>query len=257
MIVQTNSKGEFEFKGLKAQNGWLYFEKEGYSPDSSFVQIVNQQSVHVEVFLNRIPRMNDLKIYTIVSNYSPDRKIYELVIQTQISDAENDVDSVFAQCSELNFKRQLNYNPSSRMYEATMDPAQMNLVSIEEAIGKNFVIMVKDKSRKTFNVGQSSIKRIIKQEVTPRFPLNDEVVSKTFMLMWNRFEPGFSFKYKTQIFTRDLNRLLVWESGLIPSSDIQISPPSTLSPGEYLWIIWCIDDYQNTSKSKPVSFVIQ
>ena len=257
IISNTDKDGKFSFENLNIKSGWLYYSKTGYSPDSTFVNLENQRNVSLELFMNKIPQIDNFSIYTVVTNLFPSRQLYRLYIQTTISDAENDVDSVFVRSQELNFNKQLFFNPSTRAYERDFDPNELGVSSLEEAVGKTFSIIAKDDNRKVFNIGSSNIKRIIKQEVTPRSPVNREIVAPNFTIIWNRFEPGFAFKYRVQIFSDDINRLLIWESGLISSNDVQVVVPNIITPGDYFWVILCIDEYQNVSKSKPASFVLQ
>lgn len=257
IFIETDNQGRFSLANLNIKSGWLYYSKSGYSPDSIFVNLESQRTVSLELFMNKIPLLENFSIYTVVTNLFPNRQLYRLYIQTTINDAENDVDSVFIRCQELNFNKQLFFNPSTRAYERDFDPGELGVASLEEAVGKSFSIIAKDDNRKVFNIGSSNIKRIIKQEVTPRSPVNREVVAPNFTIIWNRFEPGFSFKYRIQIFSDDINRFLIWESGLISSNDVQVVVPNVISSGDYFWVILCIDEYQNVSKSKPASFVLQ
>lgn len=257
IFFTTDASGYFKIDDLPKQNGWLYFQKDGFSNDSTLIQWNTQKNIHVEVSLNSIPRLDSLSIYTTVENRYPDVQKIRLTIQAKVSDVEGDVDSVFVVCNQLNFSKQLNLGQSTNLYQNDFSQTDFGLSSMEEAIGKNFNIVVKDKQKRVFNVGSSTIKRIIKEEVLPQSPLNKQIVGSTPTLRWTRFLPGFNFRYMVQIYTDEVSPVLVWQKDNISKDDIQILSGATLSVGDYFWVVWCIDDFQDRGRSKPASFVVQ
>lgn len=257
IVVETDANGYYTIEDVPMKNGTIVFEKEGYSSKDTLVNLPeNQKSKRVNIFLNAIPKLDSLSIYTVILNrYSV--RIDSIFIQAQVSDAEGDVDSVFVRSMQLNFYKRLEFNLATRFYENNFSPSDLNLLSIDEAIGKDFEIVVKDRRKQTFNVGVSSIKRIIKQEVLPESPLNKQIVGTKPTLRWKRFLPGFNFKYMVQIYTDEIPQVLIWEKQNISKDDVQTVPTIDLIPGDYFWVIWSIDDFQNRSRSKPASFVVQ
>ncbi len=258
--IVTDSQGNFSFSNISYNNGWMFFDFDGYSMDSLFVDLngyvekIKQLNI---IYLNSIPKLNDLKIFTSVLNRYPDVQNDSLFIKAGISDAENDVDSVFVQCAELNINKKLPLNSTSGYYENKFSPGDLNLSFLDEGIGKDFKIIVKDKSKKNFNVGFSAIKRVIRKEIVFRSPANLDVVEKPTKFIWNRFLPGFNFKYMFEIYKNTLPAVLVKQWVDISKDVVEFTPTIELSPGEYFWVIWCVDDFQNRVRSLPASFVVQ
>ncbi|MFA3783605.1 carboxypeptidase-like regulatory domain-containing protein [Melioribacteraceae bacterium 4301-Me] len=258
IVVTTNSNGYYKIDNVPKQNGTIYFEKEGYSPDSSLVQWGSQKSYRVEdIFLNSIPTLDYYNIYTSVENKFPDIQSFKIFFECTISDKENDVDSVFVSSNSINFKKQLIFNPTTKNYENNFTTSDLNLTSFENVIGKNFDIIVKERSGKTFNIGSSYVKRIIKQEIIIDSPSNKQVVSSTPQLNWQRFLPGFNFKYRIEIYTDEIQPVLVWSKDNISQDAINYIVDQSLQTGDYFWVIWCVDEFKNKSRSKPASFVVQ
>ncbi|MDX9923388.1 MAG: hypothetical protein RBS48_01390 [Ignavibacteriaceae bacterium] len=257
ILIQTNAQGYFKIENLETKDGWLFFEKEGFSPDSFYVTWGIEKNKTVESFLNANPVMQNLTIYTIVQNRFPDIQTYRLGIQADISDEENDVDSVFVINKKLNFNKILLYNPSTRFYENNFSLSDLNLTSIDDAVGNNFNIIIKDKSGKVFDVGSSSLIRIIKQEIIINSPANKQVVTTKPKLEWKRFLPGFNFRYMIEVFTDEISPVLIYQKDNINKDEINYILESEIPVGDYFWVIWCIDDFQNRSRSKPGSFVVQ
>ena len=258
-IIETDVNGYYKLENLPMIDGTLYLEKEGYTKDSIRINWQNRKIIDLgTTALNAIPKLNNLLIYTSVENRYPDNQRYTLFVQASISDVENDVDSVSVQCTSLNFNQQLIYNSQSHSYELSYPYGSKNSIpSIDDAIGKNFDIIVKDRLGTTFSVGTSTIKRIIKQEILFDSPANGVTVSSKPVCRWNRFLPGFNFKYIVQIYTDETIPQLKWEKQNISKDDIEAITEINLPAGDYYWVIWCVDDFQNRARSKPATFNVQ
>lgn len=259
IIMETNSAGDYSFNNISQNSGWLIFNKEGYFKDSVYVTLSIQKTKLIDdVFLRTIPKLDNLLIYTSVENRYPDDQRYTLFVQASISDVENDIDSVNVRCAVLNFNKQLIYNSQTGLYELSFAYGSKNSVpSIDDAIGKNFDIIVKDRLGKTFSVGSSTIKRIIKQEILFESPANGVTVGSKPVCRWNRFLPGFNFKYMVQIYTDEIIPQLKWEKQNISKDDIEVITEINLPAGDYYWVIWGIDDFQNRARSKQATFNVQ
>ena len=258
-VTQTDIAGYYKISNINLVNGYLFFEKEGYSKDSLLVNWSGQNDLHLNnKTLNAIPQLKSYLIYTGVENRYPSDQRDTLYVQAIVSDAENDVDSVSVRCSELNFSKKLKFNQGKNIYELTyFYGTNLSTPSIGDAIGKTFEIIVKDKFAKTFNLGYSTIKRIIRQEIFFESPANGNTVSSKPVLRWSRFLPGYNYKYMVQIFSDENSPQLKWEKTNISKDDIEVVPEINLSKGDYYWVIWGVDDYQNRTRSKPASFSVQ
>lgn len=258
MITETDAAGRYQFDNVIQNNGWLYFEKDGYSKDSVFVQFNNQPIKQIDDrFLNANPRLTELSIYTTVQNRYPDIQIQRLYVQAAIADDENDVDSVFVKNSSLNFSKRLIFNPETNKYENNFRTVDLKLNSIEDAIGTDFTITAKDKAGRIFTVGSSSIKRLITQEIIIDSPVNRATVSSSPTFVWKKFSPGFNFKFAVQVYTDETAPILVWEKKNIPKDAVETICDITLPAGDYFWVVICIDDFGNSSISKPGTFTVK
>lgn len=257
LVTKTNRDGYFSFDNIYREDGWIIVEKENYSSDSIFVTFENQKKISTDFFLNSIPRIVDLQFYSVTVNRFPNNQKYNLEVRANITDDENDIDSVFIQLPELGTNKKLLYNASTKYYLNTISLDDLNLISIDAVIGKDFSINVFDSSEKEFLIGSTTIKRIIKQEIETTSPSSrDTVFSNNPTLKWRRFIPGFDYRYLLQIFTDEVPAILVWEKE-IPSSEIELVTNAFLSSGDYFWVIWAIDEFENRTRSKPASFIIK
>lgn len=257
LVTKTNRDGYFSFNNINRRDGWIVVEKENYSTDSLFIEFDNQKKVSTDFFLNSVPKIVDLQFYSITVNSFPNKQKYNLEVRANITDDENDIDSVFIQLPELGTNKKLLYNASTKYYLSSISLDDLNLISIDAVIGKDFSINVFDSSEKEFLIGYTNIKRIIKQAIETTSPSGrDTVFSQTPILKWKRFTPGFDYKYLLQIYTDETPANLVWEKE-ISSTEIEHLINSNLSSGDYFWVIWAIDEFENRTRSKPASFIIK
>lgn len=258
ILTQTDATGRYQFDNLSKNNGWLYFEKEGYSRDSVFVQFNNQAIMQIEDrFLNANPRLTSFSLFTTVQNRYPDIQVQRLYVQATIEDDESDLDSVFVKNYAINFSKRLLFNPETGKYENNFRTVDLKVGSLEELIGKDFIITVKDKMGRSFTIGSSGIKRVILKEIVIVSPLNKAIVGNSPTFVWNKFSSGFNFRYTVQVYTDETAPILFWEKKDISKDVVEVACDTILPPGDYFWVISCIDDYNNSSISKPGTFTVK
>ncbi|MCB0745189.1 MAG: hypothetical protein KDC67_14875, partial [Ignavibacteriae bacterium] len=256
IISSTDGNGFFRIENIEPKDGWIFIEKENFSTDSLFITFENQKKISLTIFLNSIPKISDLQFYSITKNKFPTGQNYNLKIKAKISDEENDIDSVFIELPELKAKKELLYNASTKYYENSIYLEDLNITSIDIIIGKEFTINVFDSDAKKFIAGKTNIKRIIKEEIMTTAPSGrDTVFTGNPTLEWQRFKPGFQFKYLLEIYTDEVPAILIWQKE-IASTEIQYLTDAYLSKGDYFWVIWAIDEFGNRIQSKPASFII-
>lgn len=258
-VVRTDDEGNYSFMNIEKVNSWLIFKSDLYSDDSLFIQWGTEKKKTLQTFLNAKPRLDSIQLYSIVQNRFQFTQLYELFVAVKISDADGitDIDSVFVNSSVFLSKQVLQFNSETGFYEKNFPVTELNLNSIDETIGKEFDFFVEDLSGRTFSVGSSNVKRIIRDEVKLLSPLNNEAVTQPVFLNWERFEPGYDFNYTIEVYTNQSPAELVWNKTDISSKDISVLTDSSLTIGDYFWVVWAIDEFLNRSRSKPATFRIE
>lgn len=256
-IIQTNSAGKFSFNDLLSAEGWLIANKNGFSVDSVYINLLEKEHKSHEFYLNSEPVLLFANMSSKVMNkYSadPNTKLY---ITISVSDIDNDIDSVLISNDLLGIQKILDYNVGTRQYENNYSPYLLGVKSLEQIVGQNFEIIVKDVTGASFSVGSTQLVRIIHDEIQFNSPANGQQVNGPLELAWNLFEPGFDFTFDVEIYTDELfNQELVWEQLKISSDLNSISIEPELPAGNYFWVIWCVDEYGNRSRSKLATFTI-
>lgn len=253
LLVYTDTDGNYLLNNVNYENGWLTFAKDGYRSDSIFVQFGNQNVTTLsDMFLNSIPLLESINISTtVIHRYTETR--YRLFVQAKIIDSESDVSLVRIRNDELGFDQQLIYNPSTGFYEINYDFGQKN---ISLALGKDFIVTARDNNNLS-TIGTARLTRVIDKEVVPKEPINSAVVGSSPTMIWERFSPGYNFNYRIEIYTATIPSELYWSKSNISSDDVRLVPEVTLPVGDYYWVIWCVDEFNNQSRSKEASFIVK
>jgi hypothetical protein len=253
LLVYTDTDGNYLLNNVNYENGWLTFDKDGYRSDSIFVQFGNQNVTTLsDMFLNSIPLLESINISTtVIHRYTETR--YRLFVQAKIVDSESDVNLVRIRNDALGFDQQLIYNPSSGFYEINYDFGQKN---ISLALGKDFIVTARDNNNIS-TIGTARLTRVIDKEVVPKEPINSAVVGSSPTMIWERFSPGYNFNYRIEIYTATIPSELYWSKSNISSDDVRLVPDVTIPGGDYYWVIWCVDEFNNQSRSKEASFIVK
>lgn len=255
--VNTDSKGNFQFEYLLPENGWIFFEKEGFHRDSVLVSWGTQKAVSIQHFMDALPFLENLEVYSIVINTWPADKEFHLTIQATVDDSDSDIDTVFWKAPDPGIEGFLE-QAGAKTYELTFRPE----LTIEEIVGHDLIITVKDQSGRRTEVGNKQVKRVIKDDLSGLSPSGGVLVSPRPTLEWRKFNPGFTHIYRLEVF-KDVQFSqpeLVWAAENLPATLTSYTVDQDLEeleePDIYFWVIWAIDEFQNRARSKPLTFMV-
>ncbi len=259
ILIRTDQNGKFNFQSVIKKNGWLRFECDGYSSDSTFIDWTNSDNSFNEIFLNSKPKLDSLQFFSVVINRFQFKQKHFLEVRATISDFEgiNDIVTVQIENKELRLQKTLVYNPTDNYYTSELSLSDLNSTSLNEVIGKDFRILVKDLRDEIFEVGVTNIKRIINEEIELISPISNETSPKLIRLKWIRFIPGFDFTYKVEIYTNEASPSLVYFEENISQNEISHFVNEEFDGNNFFWVIWAIDEFNNQSRSKEGSFIIE
>jgi len=257
VYTYTNANGDFVLNNITPQNGTLRFEKTSFITETfkiSWSGASNSKTVSVN--LNAAPQLDSLEIYTVVKNRQGDIVPQtELMIRALVSDPDNDIDTVYIKNDNLNIYQALKYNPGDRYYQEKF--TYTDFPSLQKIIGHQFNLFVKDRSSHTIPVGSDKAVRIITDNFSLVYPASYQTVSPQLELKWNKFDPGYNFTWAVEIYVDDIPATVVWNKNNIAATDTSCIVDALLSENDYFWMVWCIDEFQNRARSKPVSFTIK
>jgi len=254
-IQTSNTDGFFEFDQLQKSEGWLILEKTGYLKDS--VYVAGSQKQNLELYLNELPQLDSLLFYSSIENRRPDRQIISLTTKAMIEDNDNDIDSVFIICPPLDVDTHLIYNIEKEQFERILTMEDLHISTPEAVTGHEFIIIVNDNFGNFLELNRSVVRRIIKEEIEPIGPAGSDLAPPQPRLSWEPFTPGFPFRFMVEIYIDEISPVLVWQKDNIQPSTLFVDVDIMLPANDYFWIIWCIDEFENRSASKPEKFYVE
>ena len=258
-LDQTDSNGDYQIENIAPNDGWLYFSKSGYLTDSMYVEWDQQKRQDLDIELNTSPQLDSLLIYSIIQNRYPNLQVLTLGIEAVITDPDNDIDTIYVENPDLSFKNFLLFDPNLHMYKRIFSMSDLGITDAEAVIGHEFKIIDKDIYHHRIFLDKMSIKRIIKEQVNLISPGSNDVVSSQPTLNWEPFIPGYSLTYDIEIYNTDnLEAELKWRKQGVSQSTSVLKVDKTLSASpNYFWVIWCVDEFNNRSRSRPKSFEVE
>lgn len=257
VAATTDKNGYFSFRMINITSGWMKIFATGYLTDSVYVDLSSGTKQSAEAFLHFIPVIDSLAFYSTVINRYTIAPLTYLTTKFKITDKDNNIDSVFISNTELHVRKALGYDPTTKWYSTNITLSDLQLDDIEKIIGKDFSIIVKDFSNSETVIGNSQIKRVINSDITFTSPANNDSVSSAPLFTWKRFSAGYTFSYVLEVYTNEIDPQLVQQMSNISSDSISVESTTALAAGDYFWVIWVIDEFQNRTRSKPASFLVR
>jgi hypothetical protein len=253
----TNDKGTFEWHTLDRQNGYLYFKKQGFFPDSLLLDWHDKKDLSVQSYLNALPVVSNLQVFTVVYNRYPSLKKFQVSVRARVTDSDNDIDSVLVVNSRFNRNDLPAFNAMTQTLQMDYTLADLGLQSINGVIGCPFEIKVIDRFQHQIIAASASVMRVIYDEVAFVTPANYQTVTSRPTLEWQALQPGFPFTYSVEVYSNEIVPQLAWGRAGLTSDVISCTLDHALDPGEYFWIVSCVDEFNNQSRSKPASFKVE
>lgn len=253
--TMSDDQGYFKFSRLIDHVNKIVVTKPGYVSDS--LMLNEKSSQELEIFLNQIPVIHQFTANTLVINQYPDWQFFYLQVTASIEDHDQDTDSIWFDIPAANISHNLTFNPDQRQYQIRVSVNDLNVSSLKKFMGMEFRLYLRDMSHHEFNLASTQISRIIEDQVQLEGPANYSPASARPTLHWQQFEPGYACTYTLEIYTDTFFPALVWQKTGISQDITQTIVDTHLQKGEYFWVIWCVDEFGNRSRSKPASFIIQ
>jgi hypothetical protein len=256
-LTSSRADGTFLLDRTASGSGRLVCTHPDYFPDSLELSLTPGQTGEAGFLLNRKPAMDDLYIYSIVLNRYPALRTSQIGVTCKISDQDGDIGSVWLENEALALQSPLVFDPGTQTFQKIYSPADLHLASIQEAASHDFRIRVADKAGHELALGSASVRRIITDEIPFVEPANAQIVAARPVLQWKKFAPGFSFTWLVEVYSAELIPLKVWQKSGLATKSTFIEVDQPLEPGDYYWVVWCVDEYRNCARSKPASFTVQ
>ncbi len=255
-LVKTDADGNFILENIRPTDGKLILQKEGFRTDTIIISWNGSSRISKQVHLVSLPKMEYLNITTSVE-YELSGMSSKLSFTAKIEDKDSQIDSAYIENTLIGLKKKMEF--SEEEYSLVLNQDDLQSSNLEDLIGEDFDLFISDSALgNAFKVGSGRITRVINEEPQAVSPANSDTVSSPLVVQWNPVALGFSFNYIVEISTNETgNPQMIYSSSLMDPGTTSLNTEYSLSPGEYFWIVWVIDQFNNRAKSRPAIFVIQ
>jgi hypothetical protein len=254
--LETDNQGYFKIDNILPEDGWIYFSKKGFLDDSMYIEWDKDLHQNWNIKLNSKPLLDSVLIYSTIQNDQNNIQTLTIGVETIINDPDNDIDTVFVENPDFNFRNYLQFDFNKQMHRRIFSPSQLGFPSPGTVIGHELFIIVKDKFNHLINLDKTGIKRIITEPITDeteRSPVKD-TVSSSPKLEWKSINPKYPLTFDVEIYDNNDNRNVIWHKQGVLQSTVTVQFHSVqvdhLPVGSgYSWTIWYTDNFHNRSRS--------
>lgn len=255
--TMTDSEGNYLIRLNTPFEGILRFSRNGFKADSSFISWNNSRKIILNKALAFSPSLTGFSSRSEVLNRFPSVKFINIRFTAEVADSGATVDSVFAYDKESGRKYYLPFERNSSVYTALFSLIDFpSISSFRDLTGREFSVVIKEKTGHEITSGLGSVKRIIEEEPVLTFPVNGQNLSSAQQLsfQWQAYTPGFGHSFFLEIYTDEITPQLILKSPSVSSGIFSYAPEITLPPGDYFWVLYAQDNFGNLARSKPASF---
>ena len=256
----SGTDGSFEFNGLPAGQYKIKATQTGYRSDSIEIN-VNNDIQEIQLQLNAIPVVKKIMLQTHhLSRWWPSDDLYYLTIATEIEDADgtNDIDSVWTEVPVGSTSFPLTRVDFNGIFTTSIVSQELSLPSLYYLQGKPIIVCCRDFVGNKTQSEKVYISRIIEQVPELIFPTGLANIDNGLLtFIWETLYLEFPFTLKIEIFQITLgvyNKLYEFSDLPPDANEFTLSEP--LDEGDYFWVLYIIDEYGDSSRSKEGAFRI-
>jgi len=228
--------------------------------------IETASGISITIELNALPVLSAASLKTRhISRFFPAEDEFYIDVELEGIDPEQPDSSLTAwyEIPSFSFVDTLRSTALSKdRFSSRLDAADIGIRSIRSLIGKPFNFFLRDPDGNVTNSEDKFIQRIIDLTPVPIQPIADDIVGVPFMLEWELVTQLVDFTYKVEIYEIqiDTTLLLVELDGFRPGTTgytySQPNDPELPEEKPLFWVLYVIDEFGNSSRSKPAAFSI-
>lgn len=255
----SDNTGSFSFNTILPEDGWLYFQKDGFFPDSIAVAWDNRKAISLApVRMNAMPAVTSLEIFSAVLNKPGSiPSNYFFGIELTVTDEDNDIEEIRWEIPALDSSGVLKFDFSDGQYKFFSN-STINRNQFSEVMLHDFFLTLEDQFGRQVSLGNNRIRRVISEEIVCSAPIGNVIINNaTPLLQWAPYDPGFSHTYRIEIFKRDgifVESTPFWTHENIPGGQSSFQMDTPLDVSEYTWVVWAVDEFNNRIRSPETQF---
>ncbi len=260
-LTRSDNNGQFQFQDLKTGSYTLTASLNGFAADTQLVSLQSNQ--FVSLFLDALPVVDSVSLTTHHAARSfPPSDLYQYNLMAYVSDSDGlqDIALVWYEVSGHQFLDTLVLKSAmgSRqgLFSIQRTASQLPGGSLHQLAGQPFQIHITDVAGNTVTTDPVFISRIIETIPTIDSPAGLSTVTQFPVdLLWQPVILPFSFHWRIELHRVNLGLptlLNTYEP--IPADSTRFTLTTPLSSGDYLWVLFIVDNLGNTSRSREGVF---
>ncbi len=264
-LTNSNANGEFLFTGLKRGNYQLVATAKGLLEDT--LALTLKADTLVTFHLDALPVFDTLKVTSHrVGRFFPPEDLLFLEFKATVNDPDgaNDISTLLLQIPALQVTDTIAPVQilNTRQVSGTINrqATDFNISSIEALIGKPIYFIARDQPGGTTQSAPQFLFRVIPRiptVISPAGLVSIPLDSTRILFQWEPVQLEFPFTFEIEIYRLDLGvGTLVSRVTDIPetTTELYLTNPGTV--GNYFWVLYIVDEFQNTSRSREGAFRI-
>ncbi len=260
-VVETDSIGSFELRGLPDEAVWVFITADGYAAESIPVALARGTIDTITSYLNGLPFLQNCRVTTHVYGRGwPPEPLQFCTLNATAGDADGqaDLDSVWVEIPAIGCSQRLPYDSDDRVFVQTLWAADLPGQALDTLVGQEVRFNVVDMESAAATVTVAGITRIITDLPEPTFPSGGmDTLSSDTVFSWYRFDHGYAVHYSGQVVRVERGGPAGVAAEFDTADTIRLFDSAQLDSGDYYWTIEAIDGFGNSSRSAEELFHVR
>ncbi|MCB9067146.1 MAG: carboxypeptidase regulatory-like domain-containing protein [Calditrichae bacterium] len=258
VFTRSDANGNYTLEANLADGSYLLrCNAPGYAADSTQINLQAETAAQQNFLLNGLPELESISLTTrhLGSFIPPDAFFIDLLVTVDDVDGLSDIDLVWCEIPDLQFSDTLQIIQQSQQYFARLTTRQLDVSALEALQGTPFFVYVRDMQGDVTMSDARFISRIIDTAPVTTSPTG--LTGQPVQFQWQAFAQPYSFIYRIEVYP-NVNIALppVATINSIPSDETTIQLSTTLTAGEYYWVLYAVDAFGNYSRSVQTALII-
>jgi hypothetical protein len=272
LFVRSDGEGVARFEDLPPGDWWVSAEKSEspgarFGLDSLLVTISSLIEADRSIFLDALPEFQMLTVTSLAtSSIGQVDPQYSLRIRAIVTDPDGIIDLLRVEAMLIDTSRDdtirssLVFDNDSSLWftEIPSDSFPGNL--IDNALGLPVVVEAFDRAGYRSPAQTRYLTRVI--HGVPQLFLESGGATPTLAWiydLWSEMPSISLFKYQVRIYHNNIQRIRRYLRTVVPEQRAynQHIVDTELPPGPYIWEVWVLDNFGNSSRSAPGYFTVQ
>ena len=256
----SSEDGYFEFNRLPAGKYKIKAVRKGYRSDSTEVDIDNNIR-EIQLQLNGHPVIEQVILQTHhISRWWPSEDLYYISVDAYVEDPDGatDIDSVWVEVPTGGNIFPLTRTGQNGEFSKTVTDQELFVPSLYYLQGKPIMVYCRDLLDNQGESEKMYIPRIIEQIPVLVYPTDLASINNSpITFEWEPLYLGFPYKYKFEIYQINLGVYnKIYEIDELPGNTQAYTFTNMLDQGDYFWVLYIIDEFGDSSRSKEGAFRI-